>query len=97
MGCPIKELDTSALSALPRRLTEGVLEVEGPTSVDAGVTSCLLVNAEPVFRHLRDNLFADIFLVGMIQLVAGQMQQIRDNDSSINSSSINDSCSPMLS
>ena len=42
MGCPIQELDTSAS---PRRLTEGVLEVEGPTSADAGVTSCLLVNA----------------------------------------------------
>ena len=42
MGCPIKELDRTAS---PRRLTEGVLEVEGPTSADAGVTSCLLVNA----------------------------------------------------
>ena len=65
MGCPLKELDTSALSASPRRLTEGVLEVEEPTSADAGVTSCLLVNAEPVFRRLRDDLFDEIFLVGM--------------------------------
>ena len=56
MGCPLKELDISALSASPRRLTEGVLEVEGPTSADAGFTSCLLFNAEPVFTHLRDDL-----------------------------------------
>ena len=58
MGCPLKELDTSALSASPRRLTEGVLEVEGPTSADAGVASCLLVNAKPVFWRLRDDLSA---------------------------------------
>ena len=56
MVCPLKELDTSALSESPRRLTEGVLEVEGPTSADAGVTSCLIVTAEPVFRRLRDDL-----------------------------------------
>ena len=43
-----------------------MLEDEGPTSADAGVTSCLLVNAKPVFRRLRDDLFDDIFLVGMI-------------------------------
>ena len=36
MVCPLKELSTSALSTSPRRLTEGVLEVEGPTSVGAG-------------------------------------------------------------
>ena len=60
MGCPIKELDTSAPSTSPRRLTEGVLEVEGPTSADEGVASCLLLNAEPVFRRLRDDLLADI-------------------------------------
>ena len=53
MVCPLKELDTSALSASPRRLTEGVLEVEGPTSADAGVASCLLFHTEPVFRRLR--------------------------------------------
>ena len=57
MGCPIKELDTSALSASPRRLTEGVLAVEGPTSADAGVTSCLLLNAEPVFRQTSTRRF----------------------------------------
>ena len=68
MGCPLKELDTSALSASPRRLTEGVLEVEGPTSADAGVASCLLVNAEPVFRRLRDDsLDGKIFAVVMTQ------------------------------
>ena len=76
MVCPIKELDTSALSASPRRLTEGVLEVEGPTSADAGVASCLLVNAEPVFRRLRDDLLADkIFLVGMTHFCGLQMQR----------------------
>ena len=57
MGCPLKELDTSALSASPRRLTEGVLEVEGPTSADAGVASCLLLDTETVFRRLRDNFW----------------------------------------
>ena len=56
MGCPLKELDTSALSASIRRPTEGVLEVEGPTSADAGVASCLLFDTEPVFRRLRDGL-----------------------------------------
>ena len=44
MGCPLKELDISALSASPRMLTEGVLEVEGLTSADAGVASCLLLD-----------------------------------------------------
>ena len=69
MGCPLQELDTSALSASPRRLTEEVLEVEGPTSADAGVVaSCLLFNPEPVFRRLRDDLFeGKIFVVGMTQ------------------------------
>ena len=55
MGCPLKELETSALSASPRRLTEGVLEVKGPTSVDAGVASCLLLDTETEFRRLRDD------------------------------------------
>ena len=67
MVCPLKELDTSALSASPRRLSEGVLEVEGPTSADAGVASCLLVNAEPVFRRLRDDLLAGKIFEGMIR------------------------------
>ena len=68
MGCPLKELSTSALSASPRRLTEGVLEVEGPTSVDAGVASCLLLDTEPVFRRLRDD-FCDIFdgMIGAVE------------------------------
>ena len=64
---PLTELDTSALSASPRRLIEGVLEVEGPTSVDAGVASCLLVNAEPGFRRLRDDLLAGKIFEGMIR------------------------------
>ena len=69
MGCPLKELDTSALSASPRRLTEGVLEVEGLTSADAGVASCLLFNAELMFRRLRDDLLkGKILAVGMIRL-----------------------------
>ena len=55
MVCPLKELDTSALSASPQRLTEGVLEVKGPTSADAGVASCLLFDTEHVFRRLRDD------------------------------------------
>ena len=68
MVCPLKEVDTSALSASPRRLTEGVLEGEGPTSADAGVVSYLLVNAEPVFRRLRDDLLdGKIFVIGMTQ------------------------------
>ena len=65
--CPLKELDTSALSASPRRLTEGVLEVEGPTSADAGAASCLLLNAEPVFRRLRDDLLPGKIFEGMIR------------------------------
>ena len=69
MVCPLKELDTSALSVSPRRLTEGVLEVEGPTSADAGVASCLLLDTEPVFRRLRDNFWdGTIFVVGMRRL-----------------------------
>ena len=67
MVCSLKELSTSALSASPRRLSEGVLEVEGPTSADAGVASCLLVNTEPVFRRLRDDLLAGKIFEGMIR------------------------------
>ena len=69
MVCPLKEVDTSALSASPRRLTEGVLDFEGPTSADAGVVSCLLFDTEPVFRHLRDDFWdGTIFVVGMRRL-----------------------------
>ena len=49
MGCPFKELSTSALSASPRRLTEGVLEVEGPTSADAGVHYLILKPSSDVY------------------------------------------------
>ena len=67
MVCPLKELDTSALSASARRLTEGVLEVEGPTSADAGVASCLLFDTE--FRRLRDDFWdGTIFVVAMRRL-----------------------------
>ena len=56
----------TALSVSPRRLSEGVLEGEGPTSVDAGVASCLLFDTEPVFRRLRDDFWDGIvFVVGM--------------------------------
>ena len=72
---PLKEQVTLALPASPRRLIEGVLEVEGPTSVDAGVASCLLVNAEPVFRRLRDDLFDGKILVGMIRLGGNKLQK----------------------
>ena len=44
-----------------------MLEVEGPTSADAGVASCLLDNAEPVFRRLRDDLLDGKIFDGMIQ------------------------------
>ena len=75
MVCPIKELVTSALSASPRRLTEGVLEVEGPTSADAGVASCLLVNAEPVFRRRCDDLFDGKIFDGMIWRGGNELQK----------------------
>ena len=69
MVCLLKELDTSALSASPRRLTEGVLKVEGPTSADAGVASCLLFDTESVFRRLRDDFWdGKIFVDGMRRL-----------------------------
>ena len=67
MLCPLKELDTSALSASPRRLTEGVLEGEGPTSADAGVASCLLFDTEPMFRRLRDDFCDGKIFDGMIR------------------------------
>ena len=72
---PLTELDTSALSASPRRLIEGVLEVEEPTSADAGVASCLIFNAEPVFRRLRDDLFDGKILIGMIRLGGNELQK----------------------
>ena len=62
-----------------------MLEIEGPTSVDTGITSCLLFNAEPVFRRLRDDLLEEMFLVGMTQMVVFKMQRLLDNAS----------CSPM--
>ena len=86
MVCPLKELDTSALSASPRTLTEGVLEVEGPTSADAGIASCLLLNAEPVFRCLRDDLLAGkIFTVGMIRPGGIELQKGAPWECSLNS------------
>ena len=46
------------------------------------------LDAEPVFRRLRDDLLADkIFLVGMIWLAAGQTQQVRDDGFLIDGSS----------
>ena len=64
MVCPLKELDTSAISVSPRRLTEEVLEGEGPTSADAGVASCLLFDTETEFRRLRDNFWGWVGLGG---------------------------------
>ena len=74
MVCPLKELDTSALSASPRRLIEGVLEVEGPTSADAEVASCLLFDTEPVFRRLRDDFCDGKIFDGMIGTVETSCQ-----------------------
>ena len=59
MVCPLKELDTSALSVSPRRLTEGVLEVEGPTSADAGVAPVYYLILNPC-----SDVYATIF--GMV-------------------------------
>ena len=76
MVCLLKEEDTSALSESPRRLTEGVLEGEGPTSVDAGVASCLLFDTEPVFRRLRDDILeGKILQVGMRWLGGIELQK----------------------
>ena len=78
MVCPLKELDTSALSASPRRLTEGVLEIEGPTSADAGVASSLLFDTEPVFRRLRDDFWdGTIFVVCIRRLGGIELQKRR--------------------
>ena len=74
MVCPLKELDTSALSASPRRSTEGLLEGEGPTSADAGVASCLLFDTEPVFRRLRDDFWDGKIFDGMIGAVETSCQ-----------------------
>ena len=74
MVCPLKELDTSTLSASPRRLTEGVLEVEGPTSADAGVASCLLFDTELVFRRLRGDFWDGKIFDGMIGAVGTSWQ-----------------------
>ena len=73
--CPLKELNTSALSVSPRRLIEGALEVEGPTSADAGVASCLLFDSEPVFRRLCDDFWDGlVFEDGMIGAVETNCQ-----------------------
>ena len=77
MVCPLKELDTSALSASPRRLTEGVLEVERPTSAD---------DTEPVFRRLRDDFWdGTIFVVGMRRLGGIELQKGGPWECSLNS------------
>ena len=52
-----------------------MLEVEGPTSADAGVASCLLFNAEPVFRRLRDDLLDSKILGGMIRRGGNELQK----------------------
>ena len=48
----------------------------GVSSADAGVASCLLFNAEPVFRRLRDDLFeGKILEVGMIRCGGFELQK----------------------
>ena len=69
--CPLKELDTSALSVSPRRLTEGVLEGEGPTSADAGVASCLLFDTETEFRRLRNDFWDRMVFEGGMRRLGG--------------------------
>ena len=59
MVCPLKELDTSALSVSPRRLTEGVLEGEGPTSADTGLPPVYYLILKP-----SSDVYAMIF--GMV-------------------------------
>ena len=71
MVCPLKELGTSALSASPRRLTEGVLEGEGPTSADAGVASCLLFDTETEFRRLRDDFWDGLVFEDSMKRLGG--------------------------
>ena len=71
MGCPLKELGTSALSAPPRRLTEGVLEVEGPTIADAGVASCLLFDTGTEFRRLHDDFWDGLVLEDGMKRLGG--------------------------
>ena len=46
-----------------------MLEVEGPTSADAGVASCLLFDTETEFRRLRDDFWNGmVFEDGMKRL-----------------------------
>ena len=46
-----------------------MLEVEGPTSADAGVASCLLFDTETEFRRLRDDFWDGLILeLGMKRL-----------------------------
>ena len=52
-----------------------MLEDEGPTLADAGVSSCLLFNTVPVFRRLRDDLFDGKILGGMIRLGGIELQK----------------------
>ena len=52
-----------------------MLEVERPTSADAGVASCLLVNAEPVFRRLRDDFCDGKIFDGMIRRGGIELQE----------------------
>ena len=85
MVCPLKELDTSALSASPQRLTEGVLEGEGPTSADAGVASCLLLMLNPCSDVFATIFFGKIFAVGMRRLGGIELQKGAPWECSLNS------------
>ena len=68
MGCPLKELDTSALFSVATKANWGSAGSWGAHL--SRCRSCLLstINAEPVFRRLRDDLFdGKILAVGMIR------------------------------
>ena len=53
-----------------------MLKVEGPTSADAGVASCLLFDTESVFRRLRDDFWdGKIFVNGMIRRGGFELQK----------------------
>ena len=45
-----------------------MLEVEGPTSADAGVASCLLFDTETEFRRLCDDFWDGMKRLGGIEL-----------------------------
>ena len=82
MGCPFKEWMLQHFQRRHEGLLRECWKLRGPpqqmqpTSADAGVASCLLVNAEPVFRRLRNDLLdVKILEVGMTQGGGFKMQK----------------------